>query len=307
MQNLYLTLFLYAALAFTGCSKVLDNSLFVEGYTDSELEQDEIGDGSSPDEVLEGQIKVISFNVRTGNADDGTQNAWGNRNKAIPVMLKKENPTVFGVQEALRYQMNYIRDNVPGYGCIGVGRDDGADAGEIMGIFYKTDLLDLGENGTFWLSETPEKPSKGWGANYYRTATWAIFTVKETGKKFFYMNTHLDHQSSDARRNSILLICDKIRELNASGYPALLTADFNSSVDDAIFNPLKLIMKDARATSPVTDQSNTYNGWGTGSGIIDHIFYSGLIPLEYRTIMDRWEGVQYISDHYPISALFSYE
>ena len=40
---------------------------------------------------------------------------------------------------------------------------------------------------------------------------------------------------------------------------------------------------------------------------IDHIFYSDFTPLEYHTIMDRWNGVQYISDHYPISALLEFE
>lgn len=306
MKTNIMTLCLFACLAVMGCSKSLDNSDYVEGF---EYGEDQGGSPSeeTPDEVGENQIKVISFNVRTGNGDAGTQNAWGNRNVGIPAMLEKENPTVFGVQEALNFQMEFIKSNVPAYDCIGVGRDDGGSTGEIMGIFYKKDLLELGDNGTFWLSETPDKPSKGWGANYYRTVTWAFFTVKSSGKKIFYMNTHLDHQSEEARRNSILLICDKLKELNPNGLPSMLTADFNSSTDSDIFDPLKLVMSDAREESPVTDHSSTFNGWGTGSGIIDHIFYSGFNALEYHTILDRWNGVQYISDHYPVSALLEFQ
>lgn len=307
MVKIYTAICLFlSSVLLSGCSGNLDNSYFVDEYVYKDQDPGS-GESGGADEVGPDQVKVISFNVRTGGADAGTQNAWGSRNKGIPPMLEKENPTVFGVQEALRYQMNFIKDNVSAYDCIGVGRDDGADSGEIMGIFYKKDILELGDNGTFWLSETPDKPSKGWGANYYRTATWAIFTVKESGKKFFYMNTHLDHQSAEARKNSILLICDKMEELNPAGYPAILTADFNSSTEDPIFDPLKLVMEDARSTSPVTDQSSTFNGWGTGTGIIDHIFYNTFNALEYRTIMERWNGVQYISDHYPISALLEFE
>ena len=47
-----------------------------------------------------------------------------------------------------------------------------------------------------------------------------------------------------------------------------------------------------------------YHGFGKYSTKIDHIFYTGLEPLEYRTINKTYEGVTYISDHYPIAALF---
>ena len=222
-------------------------------------------------------------------------------------MMAKENPTVMGVQEALSYQLTFVTENVPGYEYYGVGRDDGGSTGETMAIFYKTDVVELGDHGTFWLSETPDEVSYGWDAAYRRTATWAFFTVKATGKKFFYINTHLDNEGSEAREQSMRLICDKLAELNPDGYPSILTADFNSTTDNAIFDPLKMVMHDARTDAAVTDQFGTYNGWGTTTSTIDHIFYSDFTPLEYHTIMDRWNGVQYISDHYPISALLEFE
>ena len=293
-------------LAAAGCSETLDNADFIEDYVYPEDPSDP-GDGTDPDVVGENQVKVISFNMRTGGADNGTQNAWGARREGIPAMMAKENPTVMGVQEALSYQLTFVTENVPGYEYYGVGRDDGRSTGEMMAIFYKTDVVELGEHGTFWLSETPDEVSYGWDAAYRRTATWAFFTVKATGKKFFYINTHLDNEGSEAREQSIRLICDKLAELNPDGYPSILTADFNSTTDDAIFDPLKMVMHDARTDAAVTDQFGTYNGWGTTTSTIDHIFYSDFTPLEYHTIMDRWNGVQYISDHYPISALLEFE
>lgn len=293
-------------LAAAGCSETLDNADFIEDYVYPEDPSDP-GDGTDPDVVGENQVKVISFNMRTGGADNGTQNAWGARREGIPAMMAKENPTVMGVQEALSYQLTFVTENVPGYEYYGVGRDDGGSTGETMAIFYKTDVVELGEHGTFWLSETPDEVSYGWDAAYRRTATWAFFTVKATGKKFFYINTHLDNEGSEAREQSMRLICDKLAELNPDGYPSILTADFNSTTDDAIFDPLKMVMHDARTDAAVTDQFGTYNGWGTTTSTIDHIFYSDFTPLEYHTIMDRWNGVQYISDHYPISALLEFE
>ena len=297
---------LFMGLAAAGCSETLDNADFIEDYVYPEDPSDP-GDGTDPDVVGENQVKVISFNMRTGGADNGTQNAWGARREGIPAMMAKENPTVMGVQEALSYQLTFVTENVPGYEYYGVGRDDGGSTGETMAIFYKTDVVELGDHGTFWLSETPDEVSYGWDAAYRRTATWAFFTVKATGKKFFYINTHLDNEGSEAREQSMRLICDKLAELNPDGYPSILTADFNSTTDDAIFDPLKMVMHDARTDAAVTDQFGTYNGWGTTTSTIDHIFYSDFTPLEYHTIMDRWNGVQYISDHYPISALLEFE
>lgn len=309
-RALYLFCIFSLAFAFPGCGRTLDNADYVPGFV-----YDGSGDGNNddnnpgeiiPDEVGTNCVKVISFNVRVGTGDNNTVNAWDIRKKAVPVLLTKENPTVFGVQEALKAQMDYMKENLPDYDAVGVGRDDGKEKGEYMSIFYKKDVVTLEEWGTFWLSQTPDIPSKGWDATYYRTATWAIFTVKATGKKFFYMNTHLDHIAQLARKNSILLICDKIAQLNPEGYPAILTADFNSPTTDAIFDPLKLVMKDARATAPVTDNLGTFNGWGASNSVIDHIFYSGFGIESYRTIRDVYLGVQYVSDHYPISAMLEF-
>ncbi len=219
----------------------------------------------------------------------------------------KENPTVFGVQECLLSQREYILEQLPAYDCIGVGRDDGDKSGEQMAIFYHKDVVSVDASGTFWLSETPDKPSKGWDAQYKRSATWAMFTVKATGKKFFYINTHLDHSGQMARANGIRLLCEKLAELNPDNHPAMVTADFNSETSEEIFTPLKLVMKDARETAPVTDKYGSYNAWGQKSLNIDHVFYSGFKALEFRTIRDIYSGVQFVSDHYPVAALLEFQ
>lgn len=281
------------------CSSSLDNSDYIPG-PGSSSDQPAV---EEPDVLTANQIKVISFNVRTSTGDKGTTNAWELRKKAIPPMFAKENPTVFGVQEAREEQMSFLKSQVSGYEGIGVGRDDGKTAGETMGIFYKTSDVDLVNWGTFWLSETPDVPSKGWDAKYYRTATWAVFTHKPSGVTFMYVNTHLDNAGKLARENGLLLIKDKILELNTGNWPVILTADFNSTTDDPIFDSVKALMTDARTACPITDKLGSYNGWGQSNSVIDHIFYRGFKGVRFRTVTDVYEGVQYMSDHYPVSAV----
>ena len=138
------------------------------------------------------ELSVISYNIRNGEAKDGT-NSWQYRYPASAMMIMDQMPDIFGVQEAYDYQVRYLDEFCDGYKCVGVGREDGKSKGEHMSIFYNTKTVKLLKWGTYWLSETPDKPSKGWDAACKRTATWALLKDKKNGKKFYYVNTHLDH------------------------------------------------------------------------------------------------------------------
>ena len=157
--------------------------------------------------------------------------------------------------------------------------------------------------GTFWLSETPEKPSMGWDAACYRTATWALMKCKKTGNKFYFVNTHLDHVGVDARRNGLKLIVDRISQINPEGYPMVLTGDFNMSPESPELAGLDAVMSSTRKVAEKTDNHDTYNGWGRGSGIIDYIYISGFGSCpEYETVVARYADRKFVSDHYPITA-----
>ena len=53
----------------------------------------------------------------------------------------------------------------PTYGHVGVGRDDGKEAGEYSPIFYDQTRFEVVKWKTLWLSPTPDVPgSKGWDA-----------------------------------------------------------------------------------------------------------------------------------------------
>lgn len=249
-------------------------------------------------------LKVMSYNIRMGTAKDGT-NSWEYRYPATAMMIQDQKPDVFGVQEAFDFQIRFIEDNFTDYDCVGVGRDNGKSEGEHMSIFWNKKTVKMIKWGTFWLSETPEKPSKGWDAACKRTATWALMKDKNTGKMFYFVNTHLDHKGVEARKKGLELIVSRIDEINPKGYPMVLTGDFNIKPDNEALIGLEEKMQSARKIAPKTDNNQTFNGWGKAKSdmVIDYIYVSGFSACpEYHTVNEKYGQWKYISDHYPIYA-----
>lgn len=248
-------------------------------------------------------LKVMSYNIRLGEANDGT-NSWALRYSATAEMILDQAPDVFGLQEAMPYQVLFIDENFKNYDNVGVGREDGKKKGEHMSIFWNKKTVSMLKWGTFWLSETPDKPSKGWDAECFRTATWALMKDKKSGRKFYFVNTHLDHVGKEARRNGLKLIVDKIAQINSDGYPVVLAGDFNMKPEDPALSDLDSVMSCTRKIAAKTDNHDTFNGWGRGNGIIDYIYCSGFGSCsEYQTVTKRYEDRKFISDHYPVFAI----
>lgn len=250
-------------------------------------------------------IKAVSFNIRLSPNDsfDGGNN-WNYRQDAVIKFIMTEKPDVFGLQEAIYHQAKYMEENLPGYTKYGVDRDGGLEKGEAESnaVFFKNDKYKLLDKGTFWLSDTPDTPSRGWDAACHRVVTWVRLKEKGLfGREFYFFNTHFDHVGQVARRESAKLIVSRIEEMVGEDVPFILTGDFNTNVEDLAMAPIVLSMKDARKESPVTDNEGTFNNWGKNEKvtIIDHIFYRNLNPVSFRTVKENY-GAPYISDHYPV-------
>ena len=253
-------------------------------------------------------LKVMSYNIRYGSADDGT-NSWKYRWPATVEMLNEVKPDVFGVQEALDFQVEFVSEMVRDYTGYGVGREDGKHDGEHMAIFWNKKTVKMLKWGTFWLSETPEKPSMGWDAACIRTATWALMKDKETGKKFYFVNTHLDHVGPLSQINSLKLIVDRIDEINPEKYPMVLTGDFNMTADSRALVDLDKVMTSTRKIAKKTDSKGTFNGWRKDrqGPVIDYIYVSGFSEVsEYETITKEFAKKPFISDHYPIMSVLKF-
>ena len=257
-------------------------------------------------------LKVMTYNIRLSLESD-KENSWNNRKDDALALMSYYHPDYFGVQEAIPQQMIDIKTNLKDYDFVGVGRDDGKNQGEYSAIFYDKNKLEVTKSGTFWLSETPEKPSKGWDAAYNRVCTYAFFKIKKTGKQFLAMNLHFDHVGNVARVNSAKLILEKIKKLNPKNVPLTLTGDFNLTDDS---EPIKIISKSLDNVFYHSKKKAHYGPKGTFTGFdintipqdrIDYIFVKGFEVLSNRTINDRRENLLYPSDHFPILAEINFK
>ncbi|HVH46611.1 MAG TPA: endonuclease/exonuclease/phosphatase family protein [Labilithrix sp.] len=266
-------------------------------------------------------LAFMTFNIRFDNPADG-ENVWSLRRSMVVDLIRQQHTDFVGLQEALRSQLDDIGPPAP-YGQLGVGRSDGRDGGEFSAILYRKDRFDVNETGTFWLSPTPEVPgSTGWGNNVTRICTWGEFTDRITGRRFYVFNTHLDHESQQARARGVELIARRIA-MRSRPEPVVLMGDLNAGED----NPAVLYLtgKAPRASEPGSSveaspamadtfrilhpsatSSGTFNGWtGDTSGPkIDYILAlpaNGVEVLEASILHDSRNG-KYPSDHYPVTA-----
>ncbi len=251
------------------------------------------------------QINVATFNIRLNTANDGI-NAWPNRIEMVTGLLKFHEADLFGLQEALHEQILDIQKNLPGFEWFGVGRDDGEKGGEFSPIFYNKSKFILIESGTFWLSETPEKPGKGWDAALNRVVTWSKFKSKVTGKMFYYYNTHFDHRGEEARKKSAELITKKMREMvGNSGYPIILTGDFNLTPETEGITNIKKYLRDSReiTLAPPYGPVGTFNSFDWNAPMkdrIDYVFVNEMVEvLKYAALTDSKE-MRWPSDHLPV-------
>ena len=254
-------------------------------------------------EPAKAEMTIVCYNIRSdidGKFTDG-DNSWCYRMDASFAMVKDIRPDVMGLQEARPHQLYDMEAELPKYRRIGVGRDDGRAKGEHAAIMFNKQTIKLLDWGTYWLSETPDIPSKGWDASYPRTATWAKMKHVPSGKEFFFVNTHLDHRGKLARKNGLALVRERIASMNPDNLPLILMGDFNMLPDDPCLLDLDTQMSSARNVAVDSDTKTSYNGWGSGSRILDYIYYTGFSECPIFKVIDKtYEKVPYISDHYPI-------
>lgn len=292
--------------------------------------------GSSSIMAEAGQLKVATYNLRLKTLkDNNSGNGWEQRSPYIADLVRYHDFEIFGTQEGLDSQIHDLDEMLPAHSYIGVGRDDGKKDGEYAAIFYRPDLFELIDHGDFWLSPTPDKPSKGWDAACKRVCTWGRFKDKRTGLQFIFANLHMDHKGVTARRESSQLVLARISDI-AFGLPVILTGDFNIDQYNESYKLLNdsPLLNDAYEKAAIRFAPNgTFNGFNADSftdSRIDHIFISpafeveryGILTDTYRTLPsgttnthneDFPDEVHYIqatprvpSDHFPVAVTLHY-
>jgi len=249
-------------------------------------------------------VKVMTYNLRLDVASDG-DNRWDNRKTFLLGQVQFYEPDFMGVQEALPQQVHYLDSTLTQYGHIGTGRDDGKSKGEFSAIFYNSKKYKVIQQATFWLSQTPDKPSMGWDAACNRICTYGLFENIKTKKQLWVFNTHFDHIGNIARTESAKLILKKIKELNKQNLPFVLTGDFNLEEDSESIRLIASQLNDSKKCAGlVFGPEGTFNNFEFTKPVtkrIDYIFTAktGITVIKYAVLSDS-KNCRYPSDHLPV-------
>jgi endonuclease/exonuclease/phosphatase family metal-dependent hydrolase len=269
-------------------------------------------------------VRVMTFNIRYGTAQDGT-NAWADRRAHVIATIRDHAPHILGLQEALRFQLDELGAALAGYLEHGVGRNDGRTAGEYAAILIDTARFEVRRSGTHWLSDTPMVPgSASWGNEITRIVTWVLLSDRATGDQAWVYNVHLDHQSQPSRERSVGYVLELMRgqehgriardaalaeDSGMVPVPRLiLLGDFNADESNrayrmALEGPLRSAF---RAVLPDATDVDSFNGFRAGewdSGLIDHVLVGAGWAVVDAGIDRRRFGEQWASDHFAVWAV----
>lgn len=255
-------------------------------------------------------VLAMTYNIRLDTSADGT-NAWVYRRPFLIGQIATLRPEVLGLQEVLLNQKRDLEAAFPGYRFVGGGRDDGREAGEFSPLAIDVAKFRVDASGMFWLSQTPDIPSLGWGAGYKRIATWARLVRRSDGAKLLVVNTHWDHQSMFARANGGALILDWLTRNRRSGEHLLLLGDFNAETSEDSVAQLTRGSLGLRDTKTIAAQGsfgpplsfNAFNPFPAEGRLIDHVLVGPNIVVRRHGVIAQHQNGRVASDHFPVVAL----
>lgn len=265
--------------------------------------------GSCQVKEKEARLKVMTFNIRYDNAGDSL-NSWGVRKDTIAEFINREHPDIFGLQEVLVHQLHDLTEALPGYAHVGVGRDDGKEAGEFAPVFWDKQRFKLLDDGVFWLSQYPDSAGFiGWDGACTRLATWAKLQDNETGGEICFLNTHLDHVGKEAQDNGISLILQRLGTI-AGNAQVIVTGDFNVNTGSEAYKRATaqpaLLIDSYTAAKERTGVAYTYHDFDRipegERQKIDYILVSPTFEVLKEEITDEHTFGTLMSDHNPVIA-----
>lgn len=251
-------------------------------------------------DTISQDLSIMTFNVYVfGTGKKSPEN----RAQAVIQTILDQQPDSFGLQEADEGWIERLSEGLTDYTYVGGGRE--GDGGEASPVFYLKDKYELVDSGTFWLSKTPDTPSRGWDAAYKRVCTFAALRDKETGFSYVHFNAHLDHLGVVSRIKSVGIIMEHIAKLDM---PCVLTGDFNSREGSVPYEYLlKSGLYDTKYLAQESDSGATFHSYLYLDKIkslpIDFIFATNQVRevYGYKIIRDKVDGV-FPSDHYAVAA-----
>lgn len=254
------------------------------------------------------KIRIMTYNLPYGNikeTDGNGMNTWENRVAQLHAYLNNVHPDLIGMQEPVRDELCSILKGIPGYAMVGWGRNNGVESGEYVPIVYRTDRFLVQEYGNYWLTDTPDQPSRIDGVGHNRMATWAVMIDKQTGARFLYTNTHLSFESEGAKFIQIKYLKTHMQELQKQfGMTThLLTGDMNmknTETDNySYIKNYQLALRDVWTLTRNRKQLNSV----VADKRIDYIFATKNVSCSYAEWgKSETDDGYIISDHDPLWA-----
>lgn len=253
-------------------------------------------------------VRLMTYNIRLDTEADGLD-AWLHRREQVSSLIRFYKPDILGMQEVLLHQRNQLAESLPDYAFVGVGRDDGAEAGEFSPLAFRRDRFELEDAGGFWLSQTPERPSLGWDASYRRLVTWAQLRDREDNASILALSTHWDNAGVEARINSARLVLSWLAQHRRECESVVLLGDLNAHPDERSYETLVSdgLLIDTRTISQTQPFGpvGTFNGFDVtrdDAAPIDYILVSANIPVLRYGVITQHQSGRLPSDHYPVLA-----
>ena len=249
-------------------------------------------------------LHVGTFNVRWANPGDG-EHQWELRRTRLFTLLNEWNPDVLGLQEPRAAQLDDLRQALPEYDSVAVGRDDGERAGEFCPIFYHRERFECIGSSTFWFSETPDVPgSQSWNSSHPRICTWTELKERGNGETFRVYNLHWDHESQAARENSALLLRGILRTVAG---PFIVLGDFNAHADNPavvhLLQPGPRVLQSALSPTQQREPGTFHGFTGTPTEPpIDHLLLSPEWKVLKADVLYGDGRSPFPSDHFPVAA-----
>lgn len=253
------------------------------------------------------ELRVTSANVRCVSPTDLGKKSWLYRASLLLRVLETEQPDVIGFQEVTRIHYAYLQAHLTGYDSVIAYRSDGFFS-ESCPIFYNAERFTLTDKGSFWLSETPERSSKSWGAAFPRVCSYVILRETATDKPLVVFNTHLDHVSDEARIRGIGVVLEKLQQFG--DLPCVLMGDLNAGENSETYRAATESFDDAKYRTVDPPTGPTFQKWGKALDRenIDYFLISktGIAVQSYRILDTTFDGA-YPSDHFPIALRMTLE
>ncbi len=259
-------------------------------------------------------------------SDDPERQSSVRRHRFVKLMEKYE-PDIVGMQEVDALWVEMLQEDFGAeYEMFYQYRGALKGSEESEPVMWKKDKFEKVEEGSFWLSETPDQANPpGFNQYYPRICNWVRLKEKESGKIIRIGSTHFGFYKEDIEPIKVIRGLFERECAIAGDEPYLFMGDFNIAylgekynalVDTKVFYDLRPAAEKAAKEGKCTlgdIRVGTNNGFvhPDGKRVIDYIMGGANAPIEIQkfgycyerpAVPEKGINEGFVSDHFAIFA-----